>query len=252
MDMKKNTERFTERVDDYVKYRPGYPLSVLDCLRKNCGLVATAVIADIGSGTGKLTQLLLDNGNQVYAVEPNDPMRLAAEKLLRSYPNFISIKATAEQTTLPDQSIDLITVGQAFHWFDAAQTHAEFTRILKPNAAVALIWNTRRVDGSPFMQAFEKVVLSYSLDYEIVHHSSNNHKVDWLFGNGYQLCTLSNQQTFDFEGLKGRALSSSYAPMAGQPQHVPFIHELQRLFDQFEENGRIQFEYETRIYYGRL
>lgn len=250
--MKKNTERFSDRVDDYVKYRPDYPLSVLDCLRTNCGLVATAVVADIGSGTGKLTQLLLDNGNRVYAVEPNDPMRLAAENLFADNPQFISIKGTAEQTTLADQSIDLITVGQAFHWFDAAKTRVEFMRILKPNAAVALIWNTRRVDGSPFMQAFEKLVLTYSLEYKIVHHSSNNHKVDWLFGSGYQLCTLSNQQIFDYVGLKGRVLSSSYTPMANQPQHVPFMRELQRLFEEFEENGRIQFEYETRVYYGRL
>ena len=253
MDMiRKPTERFSDRVDDYVKYRPGYPPAVLDCLRVHCGLVATAVIADIGSGTGKLTQLLLGNGNRVYAVEPNDPMRLAAEILFAQNPHFISSKGTAEQTTLSDHSIDLITVGQAFHWFDAAKTRIEFQRILKPEAFVALIWNTRKVDGTPFMQAFENVLRSYSPDYKIVHHSHNDHKINELFTTGCQTCTLSNQQDFDFAGLKGRALSSSYAPAPDNPQHIPFVKALQTLFNEFEQNGRIYFDYATQVFYGRL
>ena len=161
--MPKPTERFSDRVDAYVKYRPDYPRAVLELLQTECGLTPRSAVADIGSGTGKLSELFLRNGNSVYGVEPNPEMRLAGENLLSSYPGFVSVAGSAEATTLPDQSADFITAGQAFHWFDQKLARQGFERILKPDGLVVLVWNERLTDTS-FLEAYEMLTQTYATD----------------------------------------------------------------------------------------
>ncbi len=249
-----STQRFSSRVDNYVKYRPGYPPALLDLLRAECGLTPEAAVADIGSGTGLLATLFLENGNRVWGVEPNKEMREAGEHLLARYPNFTSIAATAEDTTLPDHRFDFVTAGQAFHWFDKARTPTEFTRILKPLGWIVLVWNERRINAGPFQIAYERLLRTYGTDYlEVSHHQFGlDDLCAWFQNDSFQVRTLENVQVFDFEGLKGRLLSSSYAPEAGHPSHEPMLRELKAIFDMNQVAGRVTFEYGTEVYYARF
>ncbi|MFW9951206.1 MAG: class I SAM-dependent methyltransferase, partial [Candidatus Thorarchaeota archaeon] len=205
------TTRFSSRVENYVKYRPNYPAEISTFLKEREILKSQSVIADIGSGTGKLTELFLMNGNIVYGVEPNDNMRKAAEDILKDYKNFRSIKGSAEETHLNSHTIDLITAGQAFHWFKMNETLQEFKRILKQNGYIALIWNNRRKSGHNFSNDYEKFILKYGTDYRDVRKSERN--VDDFFI--YEKIKFPNFQDLDFEGLKGRLLSVSYIPQEG-------------------------------------
>jgi SAM-dependent methyltransferase len=252
--MLNSTQRFTSRVANYIKYRPDYPAAILDLLRNECGLTNASVIADVGSGTGILTELFLKNGNPVFGVEPNREMREAAELLLGNYTDFQSVPGTAEATTLPEQTIDLISVGQAFHWFDRDGAHREFLRILKPGGWVALIWNDRNITSRPFFKAYEDLLLTYGTDYEAVGHKHADAAVIGSFfgAGGFKQAAFPNQQMFDFEGLQGRLLSSSYAPEKGHPQHIPMLNALDTIFRQHQANGQVTLEYDTTVYYGRL
>jgi SAM-dependent methyltransferase len=242
------TQRFSSRVSDYVKYRPGYPPQVVGWLSARCGLTPASVIADVGSGTGLLTKLFLDNGNRVYGVEPNTEMRLAGEHFLAACPNFISTNGAAEHTTLPSSSVDFVTAGQAFHWFDGAKASAEFRRILKPNGWVALIWNDRDTTSTPFLREYEKMLQTYSPDYGAVDHKNTD--VNTL-GIPLERKDFANAQMFDFAALKGRLMSSSYAPQEGHPQHVPMLTELRHIFDAHNQNGVVGFKYTTQVFVGQ-
>lgn len=248
-----STQRFSSRVENYIKYRPGYPAVILDLLKGKCGLTCDSVVADIGSGTGILTELFLRNGNRVLAVEPNREMREAAERLLGKYPELTSVSGTAEGTTLKDQSVDFVTASQAFHWFDRERARREFLRILKPGGWTVLIWN-ERVMVSPFARAYEHLLRTYGTDYEEVDHKHTNARVIGPFfgANGYGQAILSNRQIFDGEGLKGRLLSSSYAPEPGHPRHVPMLEALNALVSEYQSDGKVVFEYDTLVYYGQL
>ncbi len=246
--------RFSNRVDNYIKFRPDYPADVVLFLMQQHILKQDSIIADIGSGTGISTALFLNNGNFVYGVEPNTEMRLAAERLLANYKNFRSIKATAENTTLQDNSIDLIIAGQAFHWFDKEKSKAEFKRILKPQGTVVLMWNDRRTDSTEFLRLYEDFIKEFATDYSEVNHKNIDEKIfNTFFGeSNYKLESFNNYQYLDYEGLKGRILSSSYMPAEGHQNFDPMLTELKKLFDRFQENGKITLEYDTKIYYGRL
>lgn len=244
-----STQRFSSRVADYVKYRPGYPPHVVGWLTERCGLSPASIIADVGSGTGLLTKLFLDNGNPVYGVEPNAEMRLAGEHFLSAYPNFISLNGTAEDTTLPAASIDFVAAGQAFHWFDGAKAGAEFRRILKPGGWVALIWNDRDTTSTPFLRDYERMLQDYSTDYAQVDHKKTD--VTTL-GIPLERKDFANTQVFDFAALKGRLMSSSYAPQAGHPQHEPMLNELRRMFNAHAQNGTVEFKYTTQVFIGRF
>ncbi len=247
------TERFSNRVENYIRYRPHYPPAIIDFLHSSCGLQAASIIADIGSGTGILSEMFLRNGNTVYAVEPNREMREAGERLLGHYTNFRSVPGSAEASTLEPISIDIITAGQAFHWFDEDKAKAEFLRILKPSGWVVLIWNDRRENSSAFAVAYEQLLQTYATDYREVNHKRINHSLlSRFFSNGYLVRNFENSQHFNFEALKGRLLSSSYAPEAGQPGHEPMLTELSIIFDSYQDNGEVVFEYDTCIYYGQL
>lgn len=247
------TKRFSSRVENYVKYRPSYPPEILDMLRAECGLTPEWRIADIGSGTGILTELFLKNGNPVFGVEPNGPMREAAEKLLKDYPNFTSVAQTAEDTGLAEQSVEMITAGQAFHWFDHVRAKAEFVRILTPGGWVVLAWNERRA-GSPFVEAYEQLMEKYAPEFHMVdRRNARAEAVEKFFDPaGCEIRYFDNHQTLDFEALKGRLLSSSYAPLPENPLHDPMITELLDIFERFQQDRVVLFEYDTRVYFGHL
>lgn len=245
--------RFSNRADNYAKYRPGYPGGVIETLKSNCGLSETSVIADVGSGTGILSELFLKNGNYVFAVEPNAAMRKTGEDLLKEYPKFVSIHATAEATTLRGGSVDFVTAAQAFHWFDRTKAKREFTRILEPEGWVVLIWNERRLDSTAFLRDYEDLLLRYGTDYETVRHENVASEIALFFApEPFELRTLENAQHFDFEALKGRLLSSSYAPNQDQPNFGAMLSELQEIFDCNEKQGIVSFDYDTKVYYGHL
>jgi ubiquinone/menaquinone biosynthesis C-methylase UbiE len=252
--MRDVTQRFSTRVENYIKYRPGYPPQVLDTLKERCGLTPASVIADVGSGTGILAEIFLRNGNLVYGIEPNREMREAGERLLSGYPNFHSLDAKAEDTTLPDKSVDFVTAGQAFHWFKPAPARSEFSRILKTGGWVVLVWNFRQDATTEFLGAYERMLHTYGTDYAEVQHRGDATEANIIefYGDPPQLATFPNSQSFDFEALKGRLLSSSYTPEPGHPNHEPMLHALRTIFDEHQENGRVTFEYDTRLYYGRL
>ena len=248
------TRRFSNRVEYYIKYRPGYPPELIDFLEEELGFSSSSVIADVGSGTGILSEMFLKNGNTVFGVEPNREMREAAEKLLKEYPGFKSINASAESTTLDPRSVDFVTAGQAFHWFDLQKTRAEFARILKPEGWTVIVWNNRRTGSTPFSTAYENFLWAYGTDYKVVNHRHVKEK-DWdqFFGpGGYRIEVFANAQVFDYESLKGRVLSSSYIPMEGDPKHAPMIAELEKIFREHQTGGTVTFEYDTEMYYGRI
>ena len=252
--MKDSIHRFSSRVEDYIKYRPGYPTSVIQTLMSECRLASKSVIADVGSGTGILSELLLKNGNRVFGVEPNREMREAGERLLKKYPNFTSVDGTAEATTLADRSVDFITAGQSFHWFDRNRARAEFARILNPGGWVALIWNERLTDTSPFLRAYEDLLQKYGTDYTAVDHRNVDAEAIAAFfaPQPFTLRTFESRQVFDFDGVKGRLLSSSYTPEPNHPNYRPMLDALQANFDRYQADGKVSFDYLTLLYFGHL
>jgi SAM-dependent methyltransferase len=247
------TGRFSNRVADYVRTRPGYPIEVLELLRAEANLTAETIIADVGSGTGLSSEMFLKNGNVVIGIEPNEEMRQAGEAYLATYPKFRSIAGRAEATTLADQSVDKVVAGQAFHWFDPLRARLEFLRILRPPKTVVLLWNTRKLDTTPFLREFELLLQTFGTDYrEVVHTNVDREKLQAFFGSDYTCRTLPNEQGFDREGLRGRVRSSSYTPPVGDPNHVPMMRRLDELFDKYKETGQVRFEYDTEVYFGRL
>lgn len=248
------TRRFSNRVEDYVRYRPTYPTAVLDLLKARCCLTSASVVADVGSGTGILSELFLKNGNRVFGVEPNAQMREAGERFLEDYPYFTSVDATAEATTLEDESVDFVMAGQALHWFDPAAARAEFARIARPQGWAMFVWNARRKDPTPFLAAYARLLGEHGTDYaEVGRHEGGAGVVAEFFGDdALETRTFDNRQILDLDGLKGRLSSSSYVPAPGQPGHDAMMRDAERIFHAHERNSKVILEYDTRVYYGRL
>ena len=247
------TSRFSDRVENYVLYRPGYPPEALQVVKKECGLSPAHVVADIASGTGIWTRMLLEHGNFVYGVEPNAEMRQAGERLLAGFPQFTSVAGKAEATTLADKSVDFVTSAQAAHWFDRERSRQEFARILKPGGWLVLLWNERITNATPFLREYEQLLLRYGTDYELVRHERTTDAVNEFFDPApFQERGFAMRQEFDYAGLEGRLLSSSYAPGPGHAKHAPMLHELRRIFDEHARNSRVAFDYKTRVYFGRI
>jgi len=247
------TARFSDRVENYVRYRPGYPREVLGLLRDECGLQPTHIVADIASGTGLFTRLLLENGNSVFAVEPNLEMREMGVHLLEAYDRLVSVAGMAEETTLHSNSVDFVTAAQAAHWFDLRRARAEFARILKPGGWCVLIWNERRTDTTPFLRDYEQLLLTYGTDYKEVRHERTTAVIHEFFAPApCRERVFDLRQRFDYQGAAGRLLSSSYAPLADHPSYGPMMKELERIVRAHASNGVVEFEYNTRVFYGKL
>lgn len=246
-------ERFSNRVANYVKYRPDYPREIIPFLSHNCGLTSGSAIADIGCGTGISSLMFLENGNAVTGVEPNAAMRAAAGHLRERFPNFRLVDGTAYDTTLDDASIDLVVAAQAFHWFDPDRARREFARILRPGGYVVLIWNERQLDTTPFLIDYEKFLLTYATDYTKVRHENIDEvSLRDFFQREPGSAVFVNVQVFDLEGLKGRMLSSSYMPDENAPIFPEMIEELRSLFAKHNESGKIKVFYDTNVYFSHV
>lgn len=245
--------RFSDRVENYIKYRPHYPKQIIEYLTSEGILKPDSLIADIGSGTGISCEHFLENGNIVYGVEPNKDMREAAERIFASHNNFISLNASAEQTRLDVESVDIVLAGQAFHWFDLAKCRIEFKRILKPPYNIVLMWNKRIMDKDEFQKDYESLLMRFGTDYnEVGHQNIGKEGIEDIFEGKYKIHNMPNSQQFDFDGLKGRLLSSSYVPGKNHAQYENMLNELKVIFDKYNKNGIINFGYVTEIYTGKL
>lgn len=247
------TQRFSNRVDAYVRARPGYPDEVVHTLEREAGLAAGATVADLGSGTGISAEIFLRHGDRVYAIEPNAAMRQAAEDRLRSLPGFTSLNGTAEATGLPDASVDLVLAAQAFHWFDPPAAKREFTRILKPGGVVALVWNSRLTDATPFLRDYEALLLEFGTDYQQVNHRQFDEAVVQAFfaPRPVERRVFPNAQQLDRDGLRSRLLSSSYVPSAEDPRSGPMLARLDEVFDRHAHDGVVELQYQTELFFGR-
>ena len=245
-------QRFSNRVESYVKYRPGYPKEMLDALYANLGIGAASSIADVGAGTGIFSKLLLERGSQVIAVEPNTEMREAANEALGGHAGYRSIQGSAEETGLPDQSVDFIVCAQSFHWFDQGAAQVEFRRILKPEGKVALIWNTRLTEGTVFLEGYEQLLKTYGTDYQQVNHRNlSSEALSSFFKTGeMQEARFTNRQIFDYDGVSGRLSSSSYTPTPVDPRYTLMMKDLESLFERTKHNGTVFFDYETEVFWG--
>ena len=251
--MTDSTERFSNRVENYVKYRPGYPTEILQLFKDEMNLQEDSIITDIGSGTGISAKIFLENGNPVFGVEPNEGMRTAAENFLRDFPNFRSVNGTSEQTNLENDSVDFIVSAQAFHWFKPEPTRKEFKRILRDSGFVALIWNERQLDSTAFLRDYENFLREFATDYtEVRHENVTKEEIKNFFQTDFKQKTFQMSQTFDYEGLEGRLLSSSYTPTTENSLFEPMIAELKRLFTKCQKDGKIHILYDTNIYYGHI
>ncbi|OOG61622.1 SAM-dependent methyltransferase [Rhodanobacter sp. B04] len=249
-----STARFSDRVDDYVRYRPDYPPALLDWLQREQGVDTRWRVADIGAGTGISSKMFLDAGYRVTAVEPNAPMRAAAQHSLGAYDGFHAVDGAADATGLADASVDLVAVAQAFHWFDEEATRREFARILRPRGLAAIWWNSRRLTGTRFLEGYEALLQAYGTDYtSVAERYADDARMRAWFGDGWRgSASFEHGQRLDFEALRGRLMSSSYAPQAGHPMHGPMLHALRELFDACSEHGTVSFDYVTRIFAGHL
>lgn len=247
------TQRFSSRVQDYVRYRPGYPREILSLLKEDCGLSREAIVADVASGTGIFSRLLLENGNKVFGVEPNAHMRRAGEEYLADCPNFVSVDGRAEGTTLPSKSIDIVTAAQAAHWFDRQKARAEFMRILKLDGWTVLIWNERRTSSTSFLRDYEQLLMDFGTDYQEVRHERTTEEIaDFFAPSLLKTRVFATQQELDYPGLEGRLVSSSYTPPRGHTKHEPMLEKLRGIFKKHATNNRVVLEYDTRVFYGQL
>lgn len=249
-----NKERFSNRVSNYARYRPGYPKAAIDLLYEELGFAKAEAVADVGAGTGIFTATLLERGTKVFAVEPNAAMRQAAEEAHGANPGFQSVDGSAEETTLPSASVDFVVCAQAFHWFDIAGTKAEFRRILKPDGQAALIWNRRLPDVDTFNIEYEALIRTYGNDYAEVNHNNlrPEHFAAFFRDGAYEVRSFDHEQTFDLERLRGRLLSSSYCPLPGEPGHEPLMAALDELFEREAKDGTVAFRFSTDVFYGRV
>lgn len=246
------TGRFSSRVEDYIRYRPSYPTAIIPLLERECNLRPSSRVADIGSGTGLLAQLFLRFGCEVDGVEPNRDMRLAGERLLATEPKFHSTEGRAESTGLRECSVDIVTAGQAFHWFDVPAARSEFRRILKPPGWVAVVWNERLVTGR-FLEEYESLLHQYAPEYAQVDHRRIDARAmdDFFEGPNWKLATFPNEQQFDLAGVLGRLKSSSYAPAVGTQAYTKITDALTTLFADCQQDGHIAFLYETKVFVGQ-
>lgn len=248
------TERFTDRVDDYKQYRPRYPAAIIDLLARDCNLSRDAKIADVAAGTGLLAEIFLAHSNRVVAIEPNARMREACATLQSIYRRLECLDGRAEATGLPDCSVDLVTIGQAMHWFDLPRARAEFVRILRPKGWCVVAYNHRRRGGNLFHEGYERILNKFGIDYQQVQsdHLTNERLKEFFHPAAMRQHTLLNVQTLDLEGLKGRILSSSYMPQPEHENYEPLHREIESLFAACQIDGSVRMEYDCVVSYAQI
>ena len=248
------TERFSNRVKDYKKHRPGYPQRLVEILVKNEALPPHSVVADIGAGTGHWSRELSPYVQKLYAVEPNDKMRGEAEIAFANEKNYVSLTGSAEATGLAENSVDLITAAQAFHWFDAEKARREFKRILKPGGHVALVWNVRDTEADEFQREYDNLLRTHIVDFKktFARSASDKHIFRFYAPQQVEIFVAANDQIFDLDSLLGRLMSSSYAPKPPSPIYDTLIQEMTALFNRHNQNGRVRFNYQSKLYLGQL
>ena len=251
--MSKPAERFSDRVPNYIKYRPSYPQELVDTLAKVCQLSSQSRIADVGSGTGIFSRLMLDKDCYVSGVEPNSNMREAAEQQFAGYNKFCSIDGQSERTGLDDSSIDLIAAAQSFHWFEAGDARQEFLRILKPGGYVALIWNQRKIE-QPFQTEYDSMLRKFAPDYSAVNHMniSADDIQNFFSPNKVSKFEFEYSQNFDRAGFLGRMQSSSYVPKTGTGAHTRLMRAAENLFNRYQSGEKISFEYNSVLYLAQF
>jgi SAM-dependent methyltransferase len=247
------TERFSTRVEAYREHRPRYPREILDVLARDCGLTSQTVIADVAAGTGLLAEIFLENGNRVVAVEPNAPMRAVCEELRERFPLLRCCDGMAEATGLPETSVDMITVGQAMHWFDLDATRKEFARVLRPGGWRVVVYNHRKMRGDAFHEGYERILVEFGKDYRMVQgsHLAEERLAEFFAPAAMRCATLPNVQELTLEGLRGRVLSSSYMPQEGDAKYPAMMDEIDALFARHAMGGVARMEYETALCYGQ-
>ena len=250
----KTNERFGNRVDHYVKFRPHYPEEVYSFLFDRSILNKESVMADIGCGTGISAEIFLNHDHKVFGVEPNENMLNAAKNYLQNNSLFVPVLSSGENTKLESNSVDLIICAQSFHWFDKEKIRLEFKRVLKPKGNVVLMWNDRKTDSTDFLKVYEDFLQMFGTDYKEVNHKNTQQRevFEKFFGGTYEETSMLNSQILDWEGLKGRVLSSSYMPNEDHPDFAHMIYCLQKIFKRYAENEKVQMDYDTKIYYGQL
>ena len=246
--------RFSNRVETYQKYRPSYPPELIEFVKTTCSVDSEWTVADIGSGTGISTEMLLKGFPcKVLGVEPNSDMRMAAESTLDSHERYKSIDGSSEATTLEDKSIEMIVSFQAFHWFELEKTKLEFGRVLRGPKWVLFVWNNRKEKGTPFLNGYDQLLRQLP-DYNTSSHKNVDQKILEEFLGRPMLITKTfpNSQKFDLEGLKGRFFSSSYTPAVDDPQYEIQMEKLTRLFEATNENGYVSFDYSAEVFLGKM
>ena len=239
---------FTGKQQYYDDFRPSYPAAAIDFIHTHIG--ENAVIADIGSGTGKLAMLLAGHASRLYALEPNAHMRRILCHRTAELPQVQIIAATAEALPLPDHSVDAITVGEAYHWFDNEQTRAEFRRILKPGGHVFLLWN--RFVRNAFYDEMLAVQQAYSTA-SSPRQRTRAERADALFGpRHWEQHTFGHTMQQTFEQFYGGMSSASSAPEAGTVAGKAYRAAVHALFDKHAVRGRIATHVETVCYVGTL
>jgi SAM-dependent methyltransferase len=237
--MTEHAERFTGRVADYERYRLRYPVAVLDVLWRECGLVASSTVADVGAGTGMLAELFLEMGNRVTAVEPNAEMRAACERLRERYSWLTVVAAAAEATTLDDASVDFVSVGRAWHWFDREKAVVEFRRILRPGGWLVLVTNRRGKDDSVEAKAYEEILMEFGTDYRELQgeYRVYDDMAPVFDGGAVVRETIRGEQILTLEEFLGQTQSSSVAPMPGDAKYAGMQRALRDFFVRFEQDG---------------
>lgn len=244
---------YSSKAEKYARYRWDYAPEAIATILTTTGLAPDAVIADIGAGTGILTKHFLDYARHVYAVELNPEMRQIAEQTLGTHPAFHNLDASAEATTLSDQSVDLITVAQAIHWFEPTATKREFSRILKPGGWLAILRNygvdleldnaLKPAMSKDFGVRFASAVIQPGKDTPVSFYYGGDHVPKQLF-------PFTNRQTW--EEFLGSNLSASYTPDEDHPQYPRFEQALHDIFTRFSVNGSIATRGVTELYLGHI
>ncbi|MDE3170148.1 MAG: class I SAM-dependent methyltransferase [Acidobacteriota bacterium] len=248
------TGRFSGRAEVYRRYRSRYPREIIPLLREKCGLTPESIVADIGAGTGMLAELFLENGNVVYAIEPNADMRAACEDLTGQFSSLTCIDGTAEDTHLPNHSIDLIAVGRAFHWFDHEKCRPEFKRILRPDGWIVLAGLGPRRGKEPVQDEYQQILREHGIDYSRLRDRYNVKEAVRPFFKGGTLyqAEFPGFEELTYEGLEGHTISLSVTPQPNHPGFPAMQDALKKYFEKFERNGKLRLPTNCHVYMGQL